>query len=75
MVISLLFKIVINPVLFVISNPFKVAPLPSVTVLYTRPVILVISLLLLSLIVSNISGLFVLCVYPKLLSDIFKNKL
>ena len=55
-VISLLLKSVINPALVVISKPDIDTPLPSVTVLYSSPEILVISLLLASFIVSIISG-------------------
>lgn len=74
-VIALLFKIVINPDVVVISNPFTVAPLPSVTVLYVKPLILVISLLLPSFTVSNNSGYVALSVYIKSLSDIFRYRL
>ena len=74
-VISLLFKIVINPFLFVISNPDIVFPFPSVTVLYVKlvkPVTLVNSVLFPSFIVKSISGVSLFWLYTKVLSDIFK---
>ena len=57
-VVSLLLNRVINPLLFVMSYPDILVPLPSVNVLYVRLVISVTAFPLASLIVKSNSGVF-----------------